>query len=457
MLSVRHTRMANHFTRGKYRDEDRIIAPALEAIENAYDVLLALPESHSASFFRLEDHQNAAEQDLHRAGSYLFLDAYNWLKFFWYTAESGRPFKEEGIRMKTLLGGFFAMALVATSAPGQDVRAARYQPPRAFDDGWKVASAGSLDVDPNRLAALTESIRAWPELGVHAILIERAGRLIHEEYFGGFDERWGEPLGRVSITPESLHDLRSVTKSVVSALVGIALGEGAIQSLDQPVVEWFPEYPELNTAERRRVTLRHMMSMTSGLEWNERVPYYDPRNDEIRMSRDSQPLRYALSRPFAIEPGSDFNYNGGLTQVVAAVLERATKTSLREYARTKLFEPLGIANVEWVDVAGMPWAASGLRLRARDAAKFGSLYLHGGRWNGKQCIPADWVALSTRRHFRSRPRAGADAGGEFGYGYFWWYSCYPTAAGLNRGSRGARQRTAANIRPTWARYGRHHS
>lgn len=266
---------------------------------------------------------------------------------------------------------------------------------------------------------------------MHAVLIERGGRLIYEEYFDGFDERWGEPLGRVSMTRESKHDLRSITKGIVSALAGIALASGAIQSLEQPVVQWFPEYPELNTAERRRVTLARVLAMTSGMAWNEQVPYDDPRNDEIRMTRDPQPLRYALSRPFAVEPGSEFNYNGGLTQVMAAVIERAAKTPLREYARTQLFDPLGIADLEWMgDLAGMPSAASGLRLRARDVAKFGSLYLHGGRWNGKQVLPADWVELSTRRHARFRPPAGADAGGEFGYGYFWWYSCYPTAGGL---------------------------
>jgi CubicO group peptidase (beta-lactamase class C family) len=113
---------------------------------------------------------------------------------------------------------------------------------------------------------------------VHAILIEieRAGHLIYEAYFDGFDERWGQPLGRVSMTATSKHDLRSITKSVVSALTGIALGAGAITSLDQPVIQWFPEYPELNTAERRRVTLAHVLSMTSGLQWNEDVPYSDP-------------------------------------------------------------------------------------------------------------------------------------------------------------------------------------
>lgn len=324
---------------------------------------------------------------------------------------------------------FLALSLLA--APVVAAQDAAYRPPAAITDGWKTASADSLGLDSKRLAALTAAMRAWPELGVHAILIERSGRLVYEEYFDGFDERWGEPLGRVAMTRDTKHDLRSVTKSVISALTGIAVGSGAIRSLDQPMVEWFPEYPELNTAERRRLTLGHVLAMTTGLEWNEEVPYNDPRNDEIRMTRDSQPLHYALSRRFAHEPGEEFTYNGGLTHVMGAVIERATKSSLEDYSRTRLFEPLGITDVEWMgDLAGMPAAASGLRLRPRDLAKFGSLYLHGGQWNGKQVIPADWVQLSTRRHFRFRPRTGPDAGGEFGYSYFWWYNCYPTSNGL---------------------------
>ena len=334
--------------------------------------------------------------------------------------------------MNRIFTFFFALVLLTPiSVLPQTVTGSRYRIPIERNDGWKTANADSLGVESAKIATLTASVRAWPELGVHAILIERAGKLIYEEYFDGFDERWGRPLGRVSMTPETRHDLRSITKSVVSALVGIAHSEGAIASLDQPLIQWFPEYPDLNTPDRRRVTLAHVLSMTSGFEWNEDVPYNDPRNDEIRMTRDSQPLRYALSRPFAVDPGSDYNYNGGLTQVMAAVLVRATKSSLQEYARTKLFEPLGITDVEWVgDLAGMPSAASGLRLRARDLAKFGSLYLNGGRWNGKQIIPANWVELSTRRQFTLRPRPWADAGSKFGYGYFWWYNCDPTAAGL---------------------------
>jgi CubicO group peptidase (beta-lactamase class C family) len=333
--------------------------------------------------------------------------------------------------MTKILVCIVALALLAPSlAQTQVVAVGTYQRPATLNDGWQTANAESLGVDSAALGRLTATIRAWPELGVHAILIERSGHLIYESYFDGFDERWGQPLGRVSMTATSQHDLRSITKSVVSALTGIALSEGAIKSLDEPVVQWFREFPDLNTTERRRVTLAHVLAMTSGLRWNEQVPYSDPQNDEIRMTRDAQPLRYALSAPFAVDPGADFNYNGGLTQVMAAVIERGTKTPIEDYARTKLFEPLGVTDVEWLgDLAGMPAAASGLRLRPRDLAKFGSLYLHGGRWNSKQVVPEDWVARSTRRQFRFPPPSGADKSGEFGYGYFWWYNCYPTSAG----------------------------
>jgi CubicO group peptidase (beta-lactamase class C family) len=339
--------------------------------------------------------------------------------------------------MRTFLATLAFILQVPPAIAAQQALPPGRQPPAVRADGWQTATAESAGLDARRLDALTASVRAWPELGVHAILIERAGRLVYEEYFDGFDERWGTPRGHVAMAPDSLHDLRSVTKGIVSALAGLALADGAIRSLDQPVVEWFPEYPDLNTAERRRVTLRHVLGMTAGLQWDENIPYSDPRNDEIRMTRDPQPLRYALSRPFTHDPGAEFNYNGGLVQVMAAVIERAVKMPIEEYARTKLFAPLGIDTVEWVgDLAGMPAAASGLRLRARDMAKFGSLYLHAGRWNGRQVLPADWVELSTRRQFRfarvaARDRADstAVADGDFGYAFYWWYSCHPTSRG----------------------------
>lgn len=145
--------------------------------------------------------------------------------------------------------------------------------------------------------------------------------------------------------------------------------------------------------------------------------------------QDIAPVVGAVRRRDAA-PGEEFTYNGGLTQLLAAVLQRATRTPLLEYARARLFAPLGVTDVEWLgDLAGMPAAASGLRLRARDLAKFGSLYLHGGRWNAQQVIPADWVERSTRRRFAFRPRPGAPAGDTAGYAWQWWYSCAASPAG----------------------------
>jgi CubicO group peptidase (beta-lactamase class C family) len=303
------------------------------------------------------------------------------------------------------------------------------QAPASRNDGWSTAQPSSVGLDARRLAAMTAAIRADPELNVHAILIERDRKLVYEEYFDGVDERWEQPPEKVSMTMETKHDLRSVTKSVVSALVGIARGEGAISSLDQPLISWFPEYPELDTAEIRRVTLLDALTMTAGFEWDERIPYTDPRNGEIRMSRDPQPLRFVLSRPLVTEPGRVFNYNGGLPQAMASVIQRATKTPFLLYARERLFGPLGITDVDWRGALGdLPSAASGLRLRPRDLAKFGSLYLHGGQWNGKQVVPADWIDLSTRRHVHLSPPPSFE--GELGYGYFWWYSCRQTPVGL---------------------------
>ena len=185
-----------------------------------------------------------------------------------------------------------AASFFSSNLASQNPAPATAKRPATLADGRKTGPADSAGLDPVRLADLTAALRGWPELGVHAVLIERGGRLVYEEYFDGFDERWGAPLGRVTMGPSTIHDLRSVTKSVVSALVGIAVGEGAIKSLSQPVVEWFPEYPELNTAERRRITLAHVLGMSSGLEWNEEIPYSDPRNDELRMTRATEPLHH---------------------------------------------------------------------------------------------------------------------------------------------------------------------
>ncbi|HEY0648734.1 serine hydrolase [Phenylobacterium sp.] len=300
--------------------------------------------------------------------------------------------------------------------------------------------APAARADEAALAALKTRIEAGEIPGVHSVIVMRGEDTLAEWYFPGKDERRGFPLGEVAFGPDTLHDVRSVTKSVVGLLVGVAVEEGAIKSLDTPVLDYFPEYADLQTPERRRVTLRHLLSMTSGLHWDEdSFPYTDPRNSEIAMDLAKDPYRYVLSQPFDTQPGAAFKYSGGDVAVMAAVLARATKTPLEAYAEQKLFKPLGIPKVEWIkDGKGVPYAASGLRMTPRDMAKVGRMVLDGGRWNRRQVIPARWVEAATtpKAQVQPDPTCGTR------YGYFWWLfaGCQlepatPWAAGVGNGGQ----------------------
>ena len=337
-----------------------------------------------------------------------------------------------------------AVCSAAASEPPAADQPYRYRVPRTLDDGWTTASLDSVGMDRRLIEQMTEAIRRYADWNIHAILIERDRHLVYEEYFAGNDQRWGRLLGRVHFDEKTRHNLRSISKSVVSALVGSALASGAIRSLDEPILGFFPEpeYAVLATPAWRSLTLRHALTMSAGLEWNEDLPYTDPRNDEAVMIWSRDTIRYVLSRPIVAEPGATWTYNGGLTQLLGAIVQRATGQPLREYVHAVLFEPLGVDDMEWrVDLTGLPSAASGLRLRPRDLAKFGSLYLHDGRWRGRQVLPSDWVRESTRRHLPLR--SPVSAFGTHGYGYQWWHHCYQTGY---RNVRGAHRRPATASR-----------
>ena len=296
-------------------------------------------------------------------------------------------------------------------------------PPVQGTDGWPVASLGDAGFDEAAMAALTAAIRDGAFSNTHAVLVEQAGVLVYEAYFEGADERWGAPLGTVTFDRETLHDLRSVTKSVTSALLGIALSGSYDEALERPLIVTFHDLKEGFGEGTEKITLRHALTMTAGLEWNEMtVPYTDRSNDEIRLYYSEDPVAMVLARPLREAPGSEWYYNGGLTQVLAGVIERETGQPLDVFAERVLFEPLGITEYEWLGSSlwpsgSSPSAASGLRLRARDLAKIGSLVLHDGAWQGKAVIPAEWIELSTRRHVQDIPW-GPD--GVYGYGFMWY-------------------------------------
>lgn len=287
-------------------------------------------------------------------------------------------------------------------------------PPSAGGDRWPVGTLESVDLDGAVLCPLVNRLAGWKDADIHAVLVARHGRLVFEHYFSGSDERFGRPIGEVVFGRETRHDERSVTKSVTALMVGIAIEHGWIKSVDEPVLSFFPEYADLRSPEKERITLRHLLTMSSGLEWHESdIPYFDDANSENRMDDAPDPYRFALEQPVAATPGRVYNYNSGSSEVLGAVLRKATGKPLDELARTLLFEPLGITDVEWRSYAqGNASAAAGLRLRPRDLAKLGQLVLQKGAWHGTQLVPAAWVAAATS------PQINGE--GLFFYGYQFW-------------------------------------
>src|SRR5579872_2564879 len=282
-----------------------------------------------------------------------------------------------------------------------------------MQDGWEIADPASAGLDAEVLAGLGPQFEAWTEANLHAALIVRHGQLVYERYFAGEDQAFGKPLGRVAYHAGLKHDLRSITKSIASLLVGIALERGRIRDLDASVLDFFPECADLRTPEKAGITLRHLLTMSAGLAWNEMLPYSNPANSERRMMEAPDPYRYVLEQPLARRPGATYSYNGGLTMLLAAVVERSSGRSIDAVARDELFAPLGIEDVEWVRYpAGIANAASGLRMRPRDLARIGQMVLARGLWAGRRVVPADWIEQSLA------PQVNGES--LFFYGFHWW-------------------------------------
>jgi len=306
-----------------------------------------------------------------------------------------------------------ALALGSTGTHAQ--QAADCGAPAKLEDGWTVAKPEDTGLDGARLCGIAERLKAT-NANVHGVVIVRGGRLVFEQYFAGYDEPWGGSSGRYEFDATTLHDMRSVTKSIVSLLLGIALDRKLIASLDEPVIKFFPEYAEVKSPGWDRITLQHLVKMASGLQWDENLPWND-KNDEWHLAYDADPLRYVFQKPFAFPPDTVWTYNGGGTDLLGKVIEKASGQSIGVFAREALFEPLGISDWKLMDYRnGKQATAAGLRLRPRDAAKIGQLVLNKGKWNGQQIVSAEWIADSIKPRFQ----AVGMFGGLFYYGYQWW-------------------------------------
>ncbi len=278
------------------------------------------------------------------------------------------------------------------------------------------ASPESLAIDPALGERLDEAVASGALPGLHGVAVLRHGHLALLRCYAGEDERWGTPLGRVAFAPETLHDLRSVSKSLVGLLYGIALEEGLVPPLGASLLECFPACVDLAADSRRRaMTLRHALTMTLGTAWDESLPYSDPRNSEIAMEMAPERCRFVLEQPMERDPGEAWAYCGGTTALLGRLIAQGSGRDLHGFARERLFAPLGIRDSEWITGSdGEAAAASGCRLAPADLARVGQMVLQQGRWGGRQVVPAAWLEQALA------PQVACEEG--LSYGFQWWLS-----------------------------------
>ncbi len=309
-----------------------------------------------------------------------------------------------------LLQGVLALAVFPATAAAQEPDAS-FAVPKSLGDGWETEDLRTSGFDAPRLRRLLAGMMSG-QTNLHGIIIERRGHLVAELYRRGKDSSVYFPIAlNRDFGPDVRHDTRSIGKSVIGLLFGIVQGQGKIGDLATPALDFYPENAELATAGRQAITLEHLLTMSSGLEWSEGGSGTD---HEHRLYWKWSPYRYVFDRAVVAPPGSKFNYNSGGTAVLADILTRVTKTPLKELVRRQLFGPLGITDWEWVaDLHGRPMAFVGLRLRPRDLAKLGRLIVNHGRWRDRQIVPEAWIEASFQ------PRIGTGIA-DFQYGYQWW-------------------------------------
>ena len=281
--------------------------------------------------------------------------------------------------MRTVI--FTASVCLSLQAAGD-----RYWP----GETWRTASPESQGIDSQSLGAAVDQVRQRG-LGVHSILVIRHGYAVLDANFYPYD-------GSVP------HDLASVTKSLTSVLTGIAVGQGVVK-LDQKVLEFFPKERPQNPDERKaRITVGNLLHMESGLDCG-----YLPGEQELeQMKRSANWVQFALALPMKYEPGAHSAYCSPGYHLLGSVIAAAAHQSELEFGRKHLFEPLGIREVIWSDdPQGRSHGWGDSHLFPKDLARIGYLYLHGGQWDGRQIVPADWVALATTPATGERGAAGA--------------------------------------------------
>lgn len=258
--------------------------------------------------------------------------------------------------------------------------------------GWTTSAPEDQGLDSSRLDRAAQRAE---RMGMASLLVFRHGYLVHENYFA-------------KTSANTRFAMYSVTKSFTSTLAGIAVDQGLISSIDIPVQEALPNLDlESTSPEKDQMTLRHLLTMTSGLDWKEGDPAYRA------MYTSRNWVEYVMSTPMSESPGSKFLYCSGCSHVLSAAVHQAVGNDLPGFAEINLFTPLGISGYYWEeDAQGIPIGGWGLNLTPREMAKLGYLYLNNGQWNGEQILSQEWIEAATQTQIKT--------GDDGGYGYQWW-------------------------------------
>ena len=313
--------------------------------------------------------------------------------------------------------------------------AAIAQEPAATKD-WPKGAPKEFSIDPAKLAAFDADLTSGKYGLVDSMLVLRCGTAVFDKsYPHDYGQIYGErakkegPLNHDLHGPynyfstefhpfyqrSDMHTMQSVSKTLTSITFGIARTRNEFTaSLDAPMVQFLGVKKIANLDDRKkRITIRHLLTMTAGLQWNEEVAYDDPKNSADIMEGSHDWVQYVIDQPMADEPGKKFVYNSGATILLAQIFKKVTGKNIDEYAAEHLFKPLGIHYYWKHSPTGLPDTEGGLYLSAHDLAKIGQLFLKDGMWQGKEIVSSAWIKDSVAPHV-------AVSGSDWKYGYQWW-------------------------------------
>ena len=255
-----------------------------------------------------------------------------------------------------------------------------YKIPIDKNDGLKVSTLEEHSFDIKAFEKINSNICKGIYGNIHSVLLIHKNDLIIEQYYNGWKSN-------------ELHFLASTTKSFSAIMTGIALEQGKIKDINQKMLDFFPEYSSLaDDTLKSQITIRDLLTNTSGFKWNEQsLPVNDPNNMGVQMDKTDNWLKASLELPMDTIPGTKYVYSGPNNIIIGEIIKKSTGQNIAEYTEDNLFKPLGIEDYSWFSKNGIYDVGGGLKLKSRDIAKYGLIYLNKGKWLDKQIVPLEWM------------------------------------------------------------------